>query len=138
VGGFCGGLGGWWVYSGAVISDQPAGNQCGFIDRAARAVAEDSPMADKTLTRTELIASIAAATGQSQTAVAGVLDSLFLTVADAVSRGTKVTIPGWMSFERVATAARKGRNPQTGAEVDIPAGQRVKVTAGSKLKAASK
>lgn len=95
-------------------------------------------MADKTLTRAELIASIADATGHPQTAVAGVLDSLFLTVAGAVSQGTKVSIPGWVSFERVATAARKGRNPQTGAEVDIPAGQRVKVTAGSKLKAAAK
>ena len=95
-------------------------------------------MADKTLTRTELIASIAAATGQPQTTVAGILESLFLTVADAVAHGTKVAIPGWLSFEQVATAARKGRNPQTGAEVNIPAGKRVKVTTGSKLKAAAK
>ncbi|WP_292685381.1 HU family DNA-binding protein, partial [Microbacterium sp. SCN 70-27] len=38
----------------------------------------------------------------------------------------------------VATAARTGRNPQTGAEIAIPAGKRVKVTAGSKLKAVAK
>ena len=43
-------------------------------------------------------------------------------------------IPG----EQVDTAARTGRNPQTGAEIKIPAGKRVKVTAGSKLKAAVK
>nr|BFF09672.1 hypothetical protein GCM10025699_09750 [Microbacterium flavescens] len=63
---------------------------------------------------------------------------LFSTVSDAVAKGSKVSIPGWLSFERVETSARTGRNPQTGEEIKIPAGQRVKVTAGSKLKAAVK
>ena len=40
-------------------------------------------MADKTITKTELVASIASATGQSQSAVSGVLDSLFSTVSEA-------------------------------------------------------
>jgi DNA-binding protein HU-beta len=84
-------------------------------------------MADKSITKTELVASIASATGQSQATVSGVLDSLFATVSDAVAKGSKVD-----------TAARTGRNPQTGAEIKIPAGKRVKVTAGSKLKAAVK
>ena len=95
-------------------------------------------MADKSITKTELVASIASATGQSQSAVSGVLDSLFLTVAEAVAKGNKVSIPGWLAVERVETSARTGRNPQTGEEIKIPAGQRVKVTAGSKLKAAVK
>ena len=95
-------------------------------------------MADKSITKTELVASIASATGQSQSAVSGVLDSLFSTVSDAVAKGSKVSIPGWIAFEQVATSARTGRNPQTGAEIKIPAGKRVKVTAGSKLKAAVK
>ena len=71
-------------------------------------------------------------------AVSGVLDSLFSTVSEAVAKGSKVSIPGWISFEQVATSARTGRNPQTGAEIKIPAGKRVKVTAGSKLKEAAK
>jgi DNA-binding protein HU-beta len=50
----------------------------------------------------------------------------------------KVTIPGWLGVERTATAARTGRNPQTGEEIAIAAGHRVKLTAGSKLKAAAK
>ena len=95
-------------------------------------------MADKTITKTELVASIASATGQSQSAVSGVLDSLFSTVSDAVANGSKVSIPGWLAFEQVATSARTGRNPRTGEEIKIPAGKRVKVTAGSKLKAAVK
>ena len=98
----------------------------------------EDDMADKSITKTELVASIASATGQSQATVSGVLDALFSSVSDAVAKGSKVSIPGWISFEQVDTAARTGRNPQTGAEIKIPAGKRVKVTAGSKLKAAVK
>ena len=65
-------------------------------------------------------------------------DALFTTVSEAVAKGEKVSIPGWIAFEQVDTAARTGRNPQTGAEIKIPAGKRVKVSAGSKLKAAVK
>lgn len=90
------------------------------------------------ITKTELIASIASATGESQATVGRVVDGLFSAVSEAVAKGDKVTIPGFLSFETVATAARTGRNPQTGAEIKIPAGKRVKVTAGSKLKAVAK
>ncbi|WP_437583018.1 HU family DNA-binding protein [Paramicrobacterium sp. CJ85] len=95
-------------------------------------------MADKSLNKTELVAKIASSTGQSQAAVGGVLDSLFAELADAVSNGVKVSIPGWLAVERTDRAARTGRNPQTGETINIPAGHSVKVTAGSKLKAAVK
>lgn len=95
-------------------------------------------MADKSLNRTELVAAVAADSGQSQAAVNGVLDSLFSTVASSVGDGTKVTIPGWVSFERTHRAARAGRNPSTGEAIEIKAGYGVKVSAGSKLKAAAK
>ena len=95
-------------------------------------------MADKSITKTELVASIASATGQSQSAVSGVLDSLFSTVSEAVAKGSKVSIPGWISFERTQRAARAGRNPATGATIQIAASKGVKVSAGSKLKAAAK
>lgn len=90
------------------------------------------------LNKTELVAKIAAETGQSQAAVSNVLDGLFAAVSDTVSKGDKVSIPGWVSFEVVSTSARTGRNPRTGESIEIPAGKRVKVTAGSKLKAAAK
>lgn len=95
-------------------------------------------MADTSLNKTELVAAVAAGSGQSQAAVGGVLDTFFATIAETVSNGGKVTIPGWLAAERTVTAARTGRNPQTGAEIKIPAGHRVKLTAGSKLKAAVK
>jgi DNA-binding protein HU-beta len=95
-------------------------------------------MADNSLNRTELVAAVAAASGQSQAAVNSTLDALFNTVAEEVGKGTKITIPGWVSFERTHRAARAGRNPSTGEAIQIAAGYGVKVSAGSKLKAAAK
>ncbi|MES1211992.1 MAG: HU family DNA-binding protein [Leifsonia sp.] len=95
-------------------------------------------MADKTLNKNDLVAAVAADSGQSQAAVSGVVDSLFAVLAKSVGEGTKVSIPGWLSVERTHRAAREGRNPATGATIQIPAGYGVKVSAGSKLKAAAK
>ncbi len=61
---------------------------------------------------------------------------MFQVFESSVSNGEKITIPGWMSVERTDRAARQGRNPQTGETIQIPAGHGVKLTAGSKLKAA--
>ena len=94
-------------------------------------------MAD-TLNRTELVAAVAAETNQSQSTINGVLDALFSTVAKSVAGGTKVTIPGWLAVEQTARAARTGRNPQTGEPIEIAASKSVKISAGSKLKAAVK
>ena len=94
-------------------------------------------MADN-LNKTELVAKVAAATDLSQAAVGGVVDALFATIASTVAAGGKVSIPGWLAVEQTATSARTGRNPQTGATIQIPAGKRVKVSVGSKLNAAVK
>ncbi len=90
------------------------------------------------LNKTELVAKIAAETGQSQAAVSNVLDGLFAAISETVAAGGKVAIPGWLSFETATTSARTGRNPRTGETIEIPAGKRVKVSVGSKLKAAVK
>lgn len=90
------------------------------------------------LNKTDLVAKIAASTGESQAAVGRVIDGLFAALEGAVKAGEKVTIPGWLSVEKTHRAARTGRNPQTGAVIQIAAGYGVKVSAGSKLKAAAK
>ena len=95
-------------------------------------------MADKSLNRTELVAAVAAESGQSQATVNGVVDALFSVVSGSVADGTKVTIPGWIAFEKTHRATRTGRNPQTGEAIEIAASDSVKVSAGSKLKAAVK
>jgi DNA-binding protein HU-beta len=95
-------------------------------------------MADKSLNKTELVVAVAAASGLTQAVVNEVLESLFATLADSVANDVKVTIPGWLAVERTSRAARTGRNPQTGEAIQIAAGHSVKISAGSKLKAAAK
>ena len=94
-------------------------------------------MAD-TMNRSDLVSAIAASTGQTQTAVNGVLDALFAELSTNVAKGVKVSIPGWLSVERTHRAARAGRNPATGEAIQIPGGYGVKVSAGSKLLASTK
>ncbi|MCT2088683.1 HU family DNA-binding protein [Micrococcus terreus] len=89
------------------------------------------------MNRSELVAAVAEKSGNSQAAVNGVLDAVFEVFTSQISKGEKVTIPGWLSVERTDRAARTGRNPQTGETIQIPAGHSVKISAGSKLKAAA-
>ncbi len=86
------------------------------------------------MNKSELVKEIADRTGVSQSDVDSVVSGLFDVVAGAISRGEKVTIPGWISFERGERSARTGRNPQTGEAIQIPATKTAKISAGSKLK----
>lgn len=95
-------------------------------------------LAGSTVSEADLVAAIAAESGQSQAAVASVVDSLFVVLAKSLENGRKVTIPGWLSIEATQRAARTGRNPATGETIHIAASKGVKISAGSKLKAAVK
>lgn len=90
------------------------------------------------MNRSELVAAVAAESGLSQADVNKAVDALFTVVSGAVASGTKVSVPGWIAFERTHRSARQGRNPQTGETIQIAASYGVKVSAGSKLKAAAK
>ena len=89
------------------------------------------------MNRSELVAEVAEKSGNTQAAVNGVLDAVFEVFTSQISKGEKVTIPGWFSVERTVRKARTGRNPQTGESIEIPEGHSVKLSAGSKLKAAA-
>lgn len=93
-------------------------------------------MAD--INKADLVAAIAADSGQGQAAVSSVIDSLFGVLSKALTDGKKVAIPGWLSVETTQRAARTGRNPATGETIQIAASTGVKISAGSKLKAAAK
>ncbi|MGJ9413876.1 HU family DNA-binding protein [Aeromicrobium sp. CF4.19] len=90
------------------------------------------------MSRSDLVSALAEKAGTSKTDADSVLSALADSLLDAVSKGEKVSIPGILSVERVERAARTGRNPATGETIEIPAGYGVKVSAGSKLKAAAK
>jgi DNA-binding protein HU-beta len=86
------------------------------------------------MNKSELIAAVAAHTGVERSVVATVLGGTEDVVSAAVGKGEKVAITGFVSFERVERAARMGRNPQTGAAIEVKASKAPKVSAGATLK----
>ena len=86
--------------------------------------------------RTELIAAIAEKAGLTKTDADAFLGAFQDVLVENVAKGETVKITGLMGVERVERAARTGRNPRTGEEIQIPAGYGVKVTVGSSLKKA--
>jgi DNA-binding protein HU-beta len=90
------------------------------------------------ISRNELVAALAKKADTSKTEADAVLSAFSDILVESVSGGEKVSIPGILSVERVKRAARTGRNPSTGETIDIPAGFGVKLSVGSRLKAAAK
>ncbi|MDO5026068.1 MAG: HU family DNA-binding protein [Trueperella sp.] len=88
------------------------------------------------LNRTELIAKIAEESGLTKTDADKAISALQTVLVDSLSKGEAVKITGLMSVVRTERAARKGRNPRTKEEIQIPAGYGVKISAGSTLKKA--
>lgn len=74
------------------------------------------------MTKAELIEAIAADTeDQTKASIAAVLDAQARAVGVGLKNGHAVTIPGLVILKPKDRAARTGRNPKTGASVDIPA-----------------
>ena len=90
------------------------------------------------MNKSDLIDAVAGDADVSKAEAARVVDAVIDSITRALKKGDTVTLVGFGTFSVRKRAARTGRNPQTGAEIKIPAGKRVKVTAGSKLKAAVK
>lgn len=88
------------------------------------------------MNRTELVAAVADRAGLTKTQADAALGAFQEVLIDSLSKGEAVKVTGLMSVERVERAARTGRNPRTGEEIQIPAGFGVKLTAGSTLKKA--
>ena len=62
------------------------------------------------------------------------ISALFDSIQDILHQGEKVTIPGFGTFEVADRPARQGRNPQTGAAIEIAASKAAKFKAGKGLK----
>ncbi|MBT1072858.1 HU family DNA-binding protein [Pelotalea chapellei] len=86
------------------------------------------------MTKGEFIASVAEKTGLTKAAAAEAVDAFVATVAETLKAGGKITFPGFGTFSVSERAARKGRNPQTGAELQIAASKSGKFAAGKDLK----
>ncbi|WP_028652451.1 HU family DNA-binding protein [Nocardioides halotolerans] len=84
----------------------------------------------------ELKDAVAEAAGLSGADAERALDAVLDTITKTVAKGDKVTIPGFGTFEKRERSARTGRNPQTGAEINIAATSVPGFKAGAKFKSA--
>lgn len=81
----------------------------------------------------ELVDAVAKDAGISKAVAGKVLNSIIDTVTKALKKGDKVSLVGFGTFSIVKRKARKGRNPQTGKEIKIPAKKVVKFKVGANL-----
>jgi len=81
----------------------------------------------------ELVANIAESGSMSKVQAELALNAVLANMANAMEKGERVTISGFGSFRVVARAEQKGRNPQTGQSITIPARNVVKFKAGKNL-----
>lgn len=92
------------------------------------------------MNKTELAQKLARKTGLTQSAAAEVVDTIFSTeagegiIAVELDAGHKVTVTGFGTFATKSRAARKGRNPATGATISIPARKYAHFTPAKGLK----
>jgi len=85
------------------------------------------------MNKAELIAKIAEDAGITKTQANTALDSFIEAVTKTLKGGGKVTLVGFGTFTVSKRKARKGRNPQTGAEISIKARKVARFKAGKEL-----
>lgn len=89
--------------------------------------------------KAELIEKVAAATDLTKKDATLAADTLcFSSIQEALANGEKVQLIGFGNFEVRTRAERKGRNPQTGEEIKIPASKVPAFKPGKALKDAVK
>lgn len=86
------------------------------------------------MTKAELVEAVAKSANVSKADAERTLAAFFEHTAKVTKKGDKVAWPGFGSFSTSKRAARKGRNPQTGDTVKIPASTVMKFTSSSALK----
>ena len=86
------------------------------------------------MNKEELVQEVAKKAKATQKEVSEVLSGIIETIEKSVSKGKKVTLVGFGTFEARKRAARTGRNPQTGKSIKIPAKTVPVFSAGKKFK----
>lgn len=85
------------------------------------------------MNKAELIDSIASEADITKADAKKALDAFIDTTTKALKKGNRVALVGFGSFSVSERSARKGRNPQTGKEIKIPAKKVVKFKPGAEL-----
>jgi len=86
------------------------------------------------MTKAELISTMAAGASITKAKAARALDTFVDSIIGALKKEERVTLVGFGTFSVSKRKARKGRNPRTGNEIQIPARKVPKFTAGKAFK----
>ena len=88
------------------------------------------------MNKTDLVASVADATGMSKADAGNAVESVFDAISSALSGGGEVRLVGFGTFRVSHRKATQGRNPRTGETIQIMASNQPKFKAGKALKEA--
>ena len=88
------------------------------------------------MNKNELIAQVADTTSMTKTDAAKAVDSVFASIEGALQGGTEVRLTGFGTFSVTQRKATTGRNPRTGASIQIPASKQPKFRPGKNLREA--
>ncbi|MCA0980049.1 MULTISPECIES: HU family DNA-binding protein [Exiguobacterium] len=90
------------------------------------------------MNKTELIQAVAEKANVSKKEATVVVEATFESITEALQNGEKIQLIGFGTFEVRERAARKGRNPRTKEDIEIPASKVPAFKAGKALKDAVK
>jgi len=86
------------------------------------------------MNKAELAEEVSGKTGLTKKVTQNVIDAVIEIIGDTLSRGEKVTLVGFGTFQVASRKARKGVNPQTRETIQIPAKKVPKLVPGKTLK----
>ncbi|MBF0622141.1 MAG: HU family DNA-binding protein [Magnetococcales bacterium] len=86
------------------------------------------------MNKSQLVDAVASAANLTKAQAAPAVEAVLASIEGALSSGDSVSLVGFGTFSVSQRAARTGRNPKTGAEMQIPASTVPKFKAGKKLK----
>ncbi|MBW4656773.1 MAG: HU family DNA-binding protein [Kaiparowitsia implicata GSE-PSE-MK54-09C] len=85
-------------------------------------------------TTNEIADKIAAEQNVSKAQAKAIVESVFKQISDAAGSGAETSIPGFGKFKVKDTPAREGRNPSTGATIQIAAAKKLSFTPAKAIK----
>lgn len=86
------------------------------------------------MNKSDLVDAVAAESGLTKADAAKAVDALFETITEALKKGDEVRLVGFGTFAVAKRAARTGKNPRTGEEIQIAASTQPKFKPGKGLK----
>ncbi|MET0360749.1 MAG: HU family DNA-binding protein [Sphingobium sp.] len=86
------------------------------------------------MNNSDLADSLAAANGLTKTDARKLVDGVFAAIADAAAKGEEISLNGFGKFKVKDTPAREGRNPATGATIQIAASKKLGFTPAKAVK----